>query len=59
MKNILLGSLVVISLMIFTGCNNSSAKGETTAKCGADKKAQKVKKCAEGKCGEGKCGGEK
>ncbi|RUM75864.1 MAG: hypothetical protein DSZ11_01435 [Sulfurovum sp.] len=74
MKNILFGSLVALSLIVFAGCNGSnSTTPETTksvkcgeGKCGADKKASKAeskcggdKKSATMKCGEGKCGGDK
>lgn len=59
MKNILFGSLLVMSFIALTGCTGadaSSTEGTKSAKCGegkcgGDKKAEK--------CGEGKCGGDK
>jgi len=59
MKNILFGSLMLMSLIAFTGCSGTDSgatEGTKSAKCGegkcgADKKASK--------CGEGKCGGDK
>ncbi|MCH9740834.1 MAG: hypothetical protein K0U38_08355 [Epsilonproteobacteria bacterium] len=55
MKKILFGSLVALSLIGFTGCNDG---GSSTSE------ATKSAKCGEGKCGgdakkaESKCGGE-
>ena len=71
MKNILFGSLMLMSLIAFTGCSETDSgatEGTKSAKCGegkcgADKKASKCggdKKDEEAKkCGEGKCGGDK
>jgi uncharacterized low-complexity protein len=56
MKKLLIGSLMALSFMAYTGCSTSghSAKSEkcgASGKCGGDKS---MKKCAEGKCGGAK-----
>ncbi len=68
MKNILFGSLVAISLMLFsTGCYGEKAASNTISKvsksscatCASGKKCNKcaTKKLSKGKCGaDGKCG---
>ncbi len=57
MKNLLFGSLVIMSLIAFTGCTGADSTSDAKSakcgegKCGADKKAEKAMKCGEGKCG--------
>ena len=45
MKNVVFGSLVIMSLIAFTGCSGASETAHDGAKSA--------------KCGEGKCGGDK
>jgi uncharacterized low-complexity protein len=72
MKKLLVGSLMALTLMAFTGCSDSVSAGtnEKTmkcgeGKCGVDKKVTEANssKCGGDKkvmkCGEGKCGGDK
>jgi len=66
MKKLLIGSIIALSMMAYTGC--SQMDGSHDGKCGASGKcssgkcgdAKKSSKCGEGnktsKCGAGKCG---
>jgi len=71
MKKLLIGSIMALSLVALTGCNDTATAGSSESKsmkcgegkCGGDKKAEKTMKCGGDKnsteTNASKCGGDK